>query len=191
MNCYDFDKTLLRGNTVQRFWWYCLPRFPYLILLFPLAMIAGIFWALHLLPKEIVLRMLEFYEIFVPNKPKLAKKFWDKNEKHLKKWYLNQKRDDDVVVSASPDYLIGEICGRLGVRFIATKTHKNGMAKGKHCFGKEKVEEFRKAFPDVVPQSYYSDSMSDSPMFSFAKEGYLVKGETVTLVYRDGVKISE
>lgn len=189
MNGYDFDKTILRGNTVQRFWWYCVLRFPYLWLLLPIAILACLLFGLHIITKDFFLRMMEVFEIFVPNKPKQAQKFWDKNQKHLKQWYLKAKRDDDIVISASPDYLIEEICTRLGVRCIATKTKKNGMALGKHCYGAQKVVRFQESFPNTALESYYSDSMSDVPMFEFAKQGYFVRGETVTLVYQNGDKV--
>lgn len=190
MNCYDFDKTILRGNTVQRFWWYCVLRFPYLWLLLPEVFFACLLFGLRIITRDFFLRMMEVFEIFVPNKLKQAQKFWDKNQKYVKQWYLEAKRDDDIVVSASPDYLIEEICTRLGVRCIATKTKKNGMALGKHCYGAQKVVRFQESFPSVVPESYYSDSMSDVPMFEFAQSGFWVRGETATLVYQNGKKLS-
>lgn len=189
MNGYDFDKTILHGNTVNRFWWYCAVRFPYLWLLLPLSVFAVLFWVLHIISYDSFLRMMEVFEMFVPNRKKQAAKFWDRNQKHIKQWYLAQKREDDVIVSASPDYLIGEICSRLGVRFVATKTNKCGLSAGKHCYGVEKVREFQKAFPDVVPDSYYSDSMSDTPMFRFARNGFRVRGSEVSLVFRNGEQL--
>lgn len=174
----------------MRFWWHCLAHFPYLVLLVPLAFVSCMLRVLRLISKETFLCMMEIFEIFVPNKKRRAEKFWNKNIKHVKKWYLEARRNDDVIVSASPDYLIEEICRRLGVRWIATKTRTNGMAKKKHCYGEEKVKEFQRFFPETRPKTYYSDSLSDTPMMKFAERGYFVRGEKITQIFENGEKIS-
>lgn len=189
MNGYDFDKTILRGNTMRRFWWHCALRFPYLWLLLPVGLFACLLFGLRIVSKDMFLHMMETFEMFVPDKKKRAKKFWDKNQKHVKQWYLEVKQDSDIIVSASPDYLIEEICSRLGVRCIASKTKKNGITSGRHCYGEQKVVRFREIYPEQTLRSYYSDSMSDVPMFEFAQNGYLVKGDDITHIYANGKKL--
>ncbi len=189
MNTYDFDRTILNGNSVQRFCTFCMLRLPYLWLLLPELFISLVLRALRIINKETFLRMMEVFVFFVPSKQKFVKRFWDKNIKHVKKWYYDVRRDDDVVISASPDYLIEEACSRLGVRCIASATGKNYLATEKHCYGSEKVVRFEKLFPNVRPSKFYSDSLSDAPMMKFAEEGYLVKGDKMTLLYRNGESV--
>ena len=121
--------------------------------------------------------------MFVPNVDKQIVRFWDKHMCKIKQWYLDQKRDNDIIVSASPDYIVAEACRRLGVTCIATLVNpSNGKVDGVHCYAEQKVVRFVNAYPDVVPTAYYSDSWSDKPMFDFCQCGYLVKGDKISLV---------
>lgn len=190
MNGYDFDKTILKGNSVRRFFMFCCLRLPYLWLLLPELLLAVILYGLRIVRKEGFLRMLELYILLVPCRKKFVARFWDKNIKHVRKWYLDAKRSDDVVVSASPNFLIEEICSRLGVACIASKTGKRGQVVGKHCYGENKVTMFRERFGDVTLETFYSDNMSDAPMFRYAQRGYLVKGNDITPVYENGQRIA-
>ena len=46
-------------------------------------------------------------------------RYWDKYEKRISEWYLAQKKPDDLIISASPDCIIGPIAKRLGVNYMA------------------------------------------------------------------------
>ncbi len=166
---------------------FCMLRLPYLWLLTPWYLLAVILYALHIVKKNGFLRMLEIFIVFVPNKQKFIKRFWDKNFKHIQQWYLDVRQDSDIIISASPAYDVGEICGRLGVNYICSPSSpKTFLVEGSHCYGAQKVVEYRKRFGDTPLETYYSDSMSDVPMFQIAKRGYLVKGDKITLVYENG-----
>ncbi len=186
MNGYDFDKTIFKGNSVRRFSGYCFLRLPYLWLLLPEIVLALILYGLRIIKKDGFLRMLEWFVVFVPCREKFVKGFWDKNFKHVKGWYLDAKRDDDIIISASPAYLIEEICARLSVRCITSESGKRGTVIGKHCYGKYKVMAYEREFGKTPLETYYSDSLSDVPMFRLAKRGYFVRGDEITLLYENG-----
>lgn len=190
MNGYDFDKTIMKGNSVRRFSIFCCLRLPYLWLLLPELLLAVILYGLRIIRKEGFLRMLEFFIFFVPHRQKFAARFWDKNYRFIYKWYLDAKRPDDIIISASPDFLIEEICSRLSVACIASETNKHGQVVHGHCYGANKVKMFRDRFPDAELETFYSDSMSDSPMLEIAKRGYLVKKGEITQVYENGKNIA-
>ncbi len=187
MNGYDFDKTIFKGNSEQRFASFCFIRLPYLILLLPEILLALILYGLKFISKDRFLHMLELFVIFVPNRDYFVKRFWDKNQKRVKDWYVQSKHPTDIVVSASADYLIGEICSRMGIRCIASHTRKNGTVIGKHCYGSVKVDLYKKYYGDEPLKSFYSDSMSDRPMFVLAEDGYFVKGDEITHIYHNGL----
>lgn len=186
MNGYDFDETILKGNSVRRFFCYCWLRLPYLIIYIPVLIAAVIFK--RCVTSNAYYNMLTYFVKLIPNKEKFVRKFWDKNIGKIKQWYYEQKRDDDIIISASPAYLIDEACKRIGVNSIATpvdlRTCK--VIGGNHCYGKEKPTFYRERFGDTPLETFYSDSMSDEPMFKLAKRGYLVKGEKITLIYENG-----
>ncbi len=188
MSSYDFDDTIFRGNSMRRFSFFCTLRLPYLILYLPVVLVALFLRALRILNKNIYLLLLDSFVVFVPHAEKFVVKFWDKNIGRIKPWYLAQRQDSDVIVSASPNFLIAEACKRLGVRCIATDISTKAKLNGKHCHGAYKVEMFRRVYGDVPPEAYYSDSFSDKPMWQFSHLGYHVKGNSVKLVYRDGIE---
>ena len=186
MNGYDFDDTIFRGNSTRRFFFFCLLRLPYLVIMIPVIVVAGLLRGLRILNKDQFLYALEWYVALLPNAERLAVKFWDRNIGRIKTWYLEQRQDDDVIVSASPKFLIEEACKRLGIRCIATDLDTRGKLHGNHCYGAEKVVAYKAQFEDNSLVTYYSDSLSDTPMLKLAEYGYLVKGDEVTLVYEHG-----
>ena len=187
MNGYDFDDTILKGNSMFRFSMFCTARLPYLILFIPVIIVACLLHWLRILNKNRYLHMISWFVAIVPRAEKFASKFWDKNMKHIKKWYLAQRRDDDVVISASPQFLAGEACRRLGVRCIGTPlSPRSARLHGEHCYAEQKVETYRENFGDEPLHTYYSDSLSDTPMFELAERGYFVHGDDVLLLFENG-----
>ena len=163
-------------------------RLPYLVVMVPIMIVAGLLRGLRILNKDQFLFALEWYVALVPRADWFAVKFWNKNMHRIKQWYLEQKRDDDVIVSASPQFLVEEACKRLGVKCIATNLDTRGNLHGKHCYGAEKVVAYKAQFDDNSLETYYSDSLSDTPMLRMAEYGYLVKGDEITLIYEHGTK---
>ena len=106
-----------------------------------------------------------------------------RKQKNIKKFYLEQKKDNDVIISASFDFIIKPFCESLGIKnVIATKYDvKKGHIIGVNCKGEEKVKRFNEQFKNVKVDKAYSDSLSDIPMFTLAKKAYLVKGEKLSL----------
>ena len=104
--------------------------------------------------------------------------FWDANFHRIHKWYLAQARPDDIVISASPEFLISVPAERLGVRLLASRVDKHtGETEGENCHGEEKVRRLREAYPEVEIAEFYSDSQSDAPLARLAEKAFLVKGQ--------------
>ena len=100
----------------------------------------------------------------------------------IRPWYLAQKRPDDLVISASPEFLLAPACRMLGIRApIASRVDvQTGRYTGANCKGEEKPRRLREAYPDVVIDDFYSDSRSDAPLARMAKRAWLVKGDERT-----------
>ena len=111
-----------------------------------------------------------------------VERFWDEKEGKIHKWYLNMKAPTDVIISASPEFLLEPICKRLGVgKLMASRTDKHtGLFEGKNCHGEEKVVRFRALFPNDEVEEFYSDLYCDTPMAKIAKKAFIVKGERLT-----------
>ena len=100
--------------------------------------------------------------------------------KNVEKWYLDMKRDDDVIISASPEFLVKVCCERLGIKHVMASRvdPKTGKYDGLNCYGEEKPKRFDERFGSekrAEIENFYSDSYSDAPMAAIAKQAYLVK----------------
>ena len=187
MNAYDFDKTIYPGDSATHFWLFCLRRRPLTIVsalraLSPLA--AGLAGKLS---RGEVKQALYSCLRLIPDVRAEAAAFWDSHIDRIYPWYLARKRDDDLIISASPDFLIGEACRRLGVRHIATDMDLHtGRIRGENCRGEEKVRRFQEQFPDGVIERFYTDSKADLPLMRIAKEAFFVQKQTVIRYCFDG-----
>lgn len=179
MNVYDFDNTILRGDSTARFFAWSLGHCPRMWLSVPAQAINGLLFALGLRKKQdFKQRMLSFVALY-PDIDKAVEAFWRDNIDRVKPWYRERHRDDDVVISASPEFLIRPACAALGIRHVmgSPVDKRTGQFHGANCHGEEKVRRFREAFPDGAIDQFYSDSHSDDPLARLAREAFLVKGE--------------
>ena len=78
MNGYDFDKTILRGNSVQRLFYYCMVRFPYLILYMVADIFIALLYAVRILNKHRFLTALEGFCCLSPTDKRLSNGFGTK-----------------------------------------------------------------------------------------------------------------
>lgn len=182
MNVYDFDKTIYRTDSSTDFFIYCMFRHPRIFTLLP-SITAG-FFKFYILKKGTKTQFKEKIMKFVRyiDKDKDLKNFWNKKKKHIKSYYLNQQKEDDVIISASPVFLLRPICSELGIKhLIASEVDdKSGKFSRPNCHGKEKVLRYREVFSDAIVDEFYSDSYSDTPLAEIAKKAYMVKGDMIS-----------
>ena len=119
---------------------------------------------------------------YVSTNDQLLNDFWSTKSKKIKKWYLNQKAKSDVIISASPEFLLKPICNRLGVSLIASKVDPStGQFSGKNCHGQEKVKRFTELYPNETIEEFYTDSKVDLPLTELSTKVFFVKGEELIL----------
>lgn len=180
MNVYDFDNTILRGDSTARFFAWCLVRAPRMWLDAPGQILNAVLFLLKKREKQAFKeRMLSFLSRVDVDR-ELAR-FWEKNLSRVKPFYREKHREDDVVISASPEFLIRPACAALGIdRVLGSPVDKyTGRFSGANCHGEEKVRRFRAAFPGGKIEEFYSDSYSDQPLASLAKRAFFVRGDAV------------
>ena len=180
MNVYDFDKTIYDGDSTLDFYIFSIKKNLLLLRYFPKQFSGIILYHLKIINKE---KYKEFFFSFlngIKNIDDEIKKFWGKNEKKIKNWYSNQKNEKDVVISASPEWLLKPITDKLEINLIATKVDKRiGKFNSLNCYGNEKVKRFKEKFPNEEIENFYSDHHSDTPMFLISKNAWIVKGEKI------------
>jgi len=177
VNVYDWDKTIFPVDSTAAFCLWCARRYPRVALHFAAVTPKLPAFLSGKLPKTRFKERLYGFLRYIPDIDAEVRAFWDENFPRINPWYLNQARPDDIVISASPEFLVGAATERLGVRLLASRVDKHtGETTGENCWGAEKVARLREAYPDVTIASFYSDSYSDDPLAQLADHAYLVKG---------------
>lgn len=181
LNVFDFDNTIYDGDSTLDFYIFCLKEDKTLIRYLPIQTYAFILYKLHI--KKKIYFKTKFFSFLkgLNNVDEKVKKFWNKNECKIKKWFLNMKPNNIVIISASPEFLLKEICNRINIdNIIASIVDKNtGEFKSENCYGTEKVQRLNKKYNTYVINEFYSDSKSDLPLANISKHSYIVKGNEV------------
>ncbi|MBR1847940.1 MAG: HAD-IB family phosphatase [Lachnospiraceae bacterium] len=181
MNIYDFDKTIYRGDSSIDFFLYCLKRRPRIIKYLPKQVLYTFLYALKKVSIEEYKSTFFSFLNALDNTDKYVDAFWQKNREKIKPWYLSQKLSSDLIISASPYFLLEPICRQLNVdTVIATDMNKhNAEINGKNCKGKEKVNRLFANYPNAEIESFYSDSTSDAPLAKLAKHAFIVQNNEI------------
>lgn len=181
MNVYDFDKTIYYSDSTSDFYLFCLKRHPSIAKHFPKTMWAYIKYILRINTKTQFKEIMYSFLLEIDIEKDL-KDFWSTHADKIKPWYLRHQRDDDVVISASPEFLLEPICGQLGIRYLmASKVNPlTGKYTGVNCHDDEKVRRYKERFGDTPIDEFYSDSYSDTPLARLARKSFLVKGDKLS-----------
>ena len=178
MNVYDFDKTIYHGDSTAHFYLYCLKTQPSTWKWLPYQGLCAIPFALGIMEKTAFKQ--RFYKFFrsVKNIDKTVEEFWNIHKYNIKEFYYETQRENDVIISASPYFLLEPIIKELGIKYLMASNvdRFTGKYNGINCHGKEKVRRFYEVFPDGVIEDFYSDSLSDSPLAEISEKAYMVKG---------------
>lgn len=180
MRCYDFDKTIYKKDCSVSFFFYCLKRTPKMWFYSFMLAIYTFMHAFKLMKtkkfKEKYFKFLKWIDV-----DKMVEGFWEKETKHINKWYLDQMEDTDVVASASPEFLVGGAMQKINPKATLICTNmdkKTGKIEGNNIKGEHKKQAILEKFEEKF-EACYSDSVSDLPMMDLGENRYLVVGEKV------------
>ncbi len=180
MNVYDFDETIYNGDSTVDFYFYCMKRNPRILL-----RLQSVLWGFFLYLINVYSKTQfkqNFYKFlkYVNNVDETVKSFWETHETNIKQFYKDNKKRGDLVISASPEFLLAPVCEKLGVTLIASRVNKHsGVYSGENCHGKEKVNRFNEKFEGAVIEKFYSDSVSDGPLAEMAGKAFMVQKERI------------
>ena len=183
MNVYDFDGTIFPTDCSIGFCIWCMNRHPRLwFTFFPKAVKAVVLKKLGKIQEYQMQRKFFGYLTLIDDFDEQIERYWDKNEKKIAAWYLAQKRSDDLIISASPECIIGPIAKRLGVNFMASEFDREfGVFTHNLMYAREKAKYIiDHGFPMI--ENFYSDSLADTPLALCAEKAHLVKNKASTVV---------
>lgn len=179
MNCFDFDKTIYKYDSAVRLYFFYLKKFPFRIL--------GIFrvFALFFLKCLGFISTKRFKEKFfyfikkINNIDEFINEFWKIENHNMVKSVVEQIRSGDVVISASPSFLVEPAIKMINDKVVVFATNMNkstSLIDGENIKGKEKVKLLNEN-GYVKFDAVYTDSLSDFPILDMADNKYIVCGD--------------
>ncbi len=185
VNIYDFDKTIYDGDSSIDFFRFCLKKKYSIIVHIPKIFLYYVLYFFKVKSKKEVKEV--FFEFLkrIDDVNLLINEFWKMNKEKIKKFYLEQNdRSKDIIISASPEFLLKPICEELKVYdLIASKVDKKtGKFLGENCKGVEKVYRLKEKYGDLKVKAMYTDSYSDQPLIDLASSAYIVRGNDINKI---------
>ena len=179
MNVYDWDDTIYRGDSTFGMVKYAYTHRPKTLLSIPRTAVCGLLFVLKLMPKQTFKENLFHMFTLIPDMETFVDEYTSSHLDHVKNWYKEQQKDDDLVISASPEFLIRSFCDKVGIKHVMASPVDlhTGKYNGQNCHGEEKVLRYRSVYGETPIQEFYSDSRSDTPLAKISEKAYLVKGD--------------
>ncbi len=177
MNIYDFDGTIYDGDSGADFLKYSFKHKPFRV---TSSIIKTFFKYLKYKRgkvefKEVKETLFSFVK-YINNLDEYIKKFVDKHKKNIKKFYFEQKRKDDFIITASLDFYVKPLCRSVGIKRVVATKYDISKSKiiGNNCKGEAKAKVIKKMFNKKF-ENLYTDSKNDAPIIKYANNTYIVK----------------
>lgn len=180
MNVFDFDKTVYHGDSTRDFVKFCMKRHPKALLYLPYIGVVSLRYYLFHIGTKTQFKEKMYRFLKACDTVRDVEIFWEKHLCGIKEYYKKIHRDDDLIISASPEFLLKPLEKKLNITVIASRVSPaDGTTTGENCYHEEKVRRFSALYPDGEIDAFYSDSYSDEPLALLAKKAYIVKGESL------------
>lgn len=176
MNVYDFDGTIYNGDSSIDFFKFVIKKQPRVLKQLPEIIKAFFQYLFGIIDKKDFKGHYFSFLKYIDG-TRYVHLFWEKHQVRINKWYLEQQRDNDVIISASPEFLLAPVCKKIGVKYLIASDVDigTGTFKSSNCKGEEKVTRFKNQFPDEVIEEFYTDSKSDRPLAHLAEKAFVVR----------------
>jgi Haloacid Dehalogenase superfamily, subfamily IB, phosphoserine phosphatase-like len=178
---YDFDKTLYDGDSSIDLYKFLVRKKPILLFYIPKFITGFLKYYIKIYNKK---ELKENYFSFLKNVRNidlLISEFWIVNQNKIKDFYKIKDHTYDIIISASPDFLLRPILAQYNIHgLIASEVDKKtGKFISENCYGEEKVNRLNKLYNDIIIDEFYTDSKSDLPLALISHNSYLVKGNKI------------
>lgn len=187
MNVYDFDKTICKDDTEADFFYYELKHHPINWLRIPYFIIANLSYKLKRIDEAEWRHRIYLTLKNLKNIDNEVLKFWKKRKHKILDWYKRQQKEDDVIVSATPRFLLEPMLIAMNIKhYIVSEFDVNSRRFiGPINVEEEKVRRFSKEYDINDIDNFYTDSMRDMPMILKAKNAYIVNKKYQVIPYNN------
>ena len=181
MKAFDFDGTLYDGDSTFDFFMHCFVCHPSLIRIFPCCVFDYIKYKGGGIERDDFKERC--FKRIVPrvDVPIAVSAFWVSKRRKIKNWCAELLEPGDIVISASPTFLLKPVCNELNVDLLATNVDTtSGVFLGPNLRGERKTAAFYACYGDAVPEEFFTDDIvSDEPMIKLSKRAYCVSGDCI------------
>ena len=115
MNIYDFDKTIYDGDSSVDFFKHCLKKNKKCLLILPKFFIYIFLYLIKVVNKEKLKSAYFSFIKYFDNVNDQVYEFWEKNDYKIKKFFIKKVRKGDIIVSASPEFLLKPISKKYNI----------------------------------------------------------------------------
>lgn len=180
MKAFDFDDTLYRGESSIDYVLFMIKKNKKIILWIPKILFGLIQYKLCLISKEKIENQInDFLKFVIKDKEEIAnqvREFWEKFSRNLNQELINTITNDDVIITASPSFLIEGIKNRLGTaNLICSEFDLDKKCVLYFNFGENKVKKFYEVHGNSKIECFYTDSYNDKSMMDISDKVFLVK----------------
>lgn len=182
VNVYDFDKTIYNGDASFDFILFNYLRSPKLFRYAPAVVFAIIGYIFGFQDRKGLKQSAFSFLKGVEDIDTVLDVFWEKHSYKMTDWYTKCSKKSDIVISASPEFLLAPIAKKIDVTLIATRMdERTGRIYGNNCRAEEKVARLEEHDRDrrLDINKAYSDSLSDLPLLQLAGESFIVRREKI------------
>ncbi len=184
MNAYDFDGTIYDGDSGIDFVMYVFSKKPFFVIGHMIKSIGSVIgYKFGKVDFKTAKSKVFAFVGNVDNLDELIEGFANKNKNKLKDYYHTNRKDDDLIISASLDFYLKPLCEKIGLKNVICTEYdiKSGVILNENCKGEEKVKRFEAIYgKDAIIENAYGDSKGDIPLLKRAKNGYMIKKQKVT-----------
>ena len=192
MKVFDFDNTIYRGESSIDFSFYMIRHNKKILLYVPTILISLVKYKMCLMKKEKIETLITDFFAGVldgtEDAPVLIRNFWETHAHKLNAKILALIGPEDVIMSASPVFLVAGIREKLNTdNIIGTEVDMEQKRITWFNFGDNKVKRFRELYGNRTIDAFYTDSYNDRALMEISRTTFIVKkGIPVKMKKRKG-----
>lgn len=181
MNVYDFDYTIYQGDSTVEFYRFCRKKKPSLLWRYGMEQLFGfVYYGMGGVSKTTLKEYFFSFLRGIPDVDAWVAEFWAAHEGKMAPWLAEVQQPGDLVISASPEFLLRPICEKLGLALIASRVDpQTGKFQSENCRGEEKVLRYQAEYKETPVENFYSDSLTDLPMAKLAQKAWFIRNGKV------------
>ncbi|MCR5601159.1 MAG: haloacid dehalogenase-like hydrolase [Ruminococcus sp.] len=187
MKVFDFDNTIYRGESSVDLALFMIKNNKKILLYLPSVFYNMIKYKLCLVKKEKLLKKINnFMSKIIVDRQELMdsiEQFWKKKLHKLDRDMLKRIKEDDVIITAGPDFLIHGIKKLLNTKNIISSEIDDEKNEMKYFnFGDNKVRRYKEIYGNKRINCLFTDSYNDRALMDIADKVFIVKKGKLKLV---------